>query len=147
MEAHAVGFWKRFLALFLDGILFSLIFIPAMLLFGLDLLEPGITFEVIEIILQLGYQIVLPVLWVGYTVGKRMLGIRIVRMDGSDVTFGTMFMRQAVGMIIYALTLGIGVIVSAIMIASRTDRRAIHDLIARTYVTTERPYEATDHDA
>lgn len=37
------------------------------------------------------------------------------------------------------LTLGIGLTISAIMVAIREDKRSIHDFIAGTYVTTDEP--------
>jgi uncharacterized RDD family membrane protein YckC len=44
-----------------------------------------------------------------------------------------------VAAIVYGITLGIAVIVSAFMIGLRKDKRAIHDFIAGTYVTYEKP--------
>ncbi|GED30749.1 hypothetical protein BCE02nite_18900 [Brevibacillus centrosporus] len=86
------------------------------------------------------YSLLLPVFWYGYTVGKRIVGIRIVKMDGSPVGIGTMLLRIVVGCwLIYTVTLGIGAIISAIMVGVREDKRAIHDLIAGTYVTSDRP--------
>ncbi|CFJ41051.1 RDD family [Mycobacterium tuberculosis] len=61
-------------------------------------------------------------------------------MDGSQVGIGTMLLRVFVGMyLVYGITLGIGAIVSAIMVAAREDKRSIHDLIAGTYVTSNNP--------
>ncbi|MBN9653425.1 RDD family protein [Halobacillus sp. GSS1] len=82
------------------------------------------------------YTVLLPVLWSGYTLGRKMAGNRIVRIDGGKVGIGTMILRVIVAGVAYALTLGIGFIVSAIMIGVREDKRAIHDFIAQTYVTT-----------
>lgn len=90
-------------------------------------------------ILGVFYDLLLPVLWSGYTLGRKMAGNRIVRMDGKKVGIGTMILRVLVAGIAYALTLGIGLIVSAFMVGLREDKRAIHDFIARTYVTTNPP--------
>lgn len=49
-----------------------------------------------------------------------------------------MFLRSIVASIIYVITLGLGFIISAIMVAAREDKRSIHDFIAGTYVTTEK---------
>ncbi|QTM98258.1 RDD family protein [Sediminibacillus dalangtanensis] len=81
------------------------------------------------------YSLSLPVLWYGYTLGRRLAGNRIVRIDGRKVGIGTMLLRDFVAGIFYVLTLGIGFAVSAFMVGIREDRRAIHDFIARTYVT------------
>ena len=43
-------------------------------------------------------------------------------------------MRELVANIVYALTLGIGLIASAIMVGVREDKRSLHDIIAGTEV-------------
>jgi uncharacterized RDD family membrane protein YckC len=45
-----------------------------------------------------------------------------------------MLLRTLVSGIFYALTIGIGAIVSAFMVGIREDKRAIHDFIAGTEV-------------
>src|SRR4051794_34607574 len=87
------------------------------------------------------YFILLPTLWVGYTVGKKIVGIRVVNLDESDVSFWTMIKRHLIAGIFYMLTFGIGVIVSAFMVGIREDKRAIHDFIAGTYVTFYPPWQ------
>lgn len=73
----------------------------------------------------------MPVFWSGYTIGKRICGIRIRRVDDHlPPSLGTMLLRNVVAGIVYALTLGIGVIISAFMVAFREDKRSIHDFIA-----------------
>ncbi len=84
--------------------------------------------------LSLLYTLLLPVFWAGFTLGKRMLGIRITKMDGSHPGLLAMVLRVIVGGLVYGLTFGVGVIVSAIMIGVREDKRAIHDFIAGTQV-------------
>ncbi|MFG6116213.1 RDD family protein [Halobacillus sp. MO56] len=87
------------------------------------------------------YGILLPVMWFGYTVGRKVAGNRIIRMDGNHVGVGNMLLREIVATFVYALTLGIGLIVSAFMVGMREDKRAIHDFIAGTYVTYDSPEE------
>lgn len=83
--------------------------------------------------------LIVPILWFGYTVGKRIMGIRIVRVDGKKLGIGTMLLRYLVAALVYAITFGIGFIVSAFMVGMRKDHRAIHDFIAGTYVTSNKP--------
>ncbi|SEP66179.1 Uncharacterized membrane protein YckC, RDD family [Virgibacillus subterraneus] len=85
------------------------------------------------------YTLLLPVSWYGYTLGRRLYGNRIVRVDGRKVGLGTMLLRVIVAGMAYAFTLGIGLIVSAFMIGIREDSRSIHDFIAGTYVTYDPP--------
>ncbi|MEJ9230813.1 RDD family protein [Peribacillus butanolivorans] len=132
--SNSVGFWKRFLAEVLDGIIIG---IPLAVIFGWitgQWEDDNIsTFGVFL------YTIFVPILWYGYTVGKRMMGIRIVRVDGKKLGIGTMLLRCLVAGIVYGITLGIGFIVSAFMVGLRKDHRAIHDFIAGTYVTSTKP--------
>lgn len=132
MVSNPAGFWRRFGAGLLDGIIIS---VPLSFIFALFLSEPA-TNSVVSIV-ELLYAIILPVVWSGYTIGKRILGVRIVKVNGDSVGFGTMFIRTIVAAIVYAITLGIGLIVSAFMVGMRKDKRAIHDFIAGTYVTLD----------
>jgi uncharacterized RDD family membrane protein YckC len=71
----------------------------------------------------------------GQTVGKALLGVRIVRSDGTRATPGQLAVRYGVG---YLLTIVMPVgqvygLVDALMIF-RASRRCLHDLIADTIV-------------
>jgi uncharacterized RDD family membrane protein YckC len=129
MVDNPVGFWARFGAILLDGLIIGIpLSIISYLIVG------NVDGDIYTGLIEFLYYLVVPVLWSGYTIGKKILGIRIVKLDGSPPTFGTMLVRVLVGGLIYAFTLGIAVIVSAFMIGLRQDKRAIHDFIAGTYV-------------
>jgi uncharacterized RDD family membrane protein YckC len=128
------GFWIRVLASILDIVI---VMVP--LTFISYLITGGWEGDIFTSILSLLYYLILPVIWMGYTVGKRMLGIRIAKVNGEKVGFGTMLMRVIVASLVYGITLGIGAIVSAFMIGLRKDKRSIHDFIAGTYVTYQKP--------
>jgi uncharacterized RDD family membrane protein YckC len=128
------GFWIRFVANILDSIV---VMVPLTLISYL--ITGGWEGDYVTSIISILYYLILPAVWYGYTVGKRMVGIRIAKVNGEKVGFGTMLMRYVVASLIYLVTIGIGVIVSAFMIGLRKDKRAIHDLIAGTYVTYEKP--------
>jgi len=132
------GFWIRLGGNLLDGLIIG---IPLGIIFAGFL---GLSKQASDSwvsILEMLYGIIVPVLWSGYVIGKRIVGIRIVKINGSNVHFGTMILRVFVGGIIYTITLGIGLIVSAFMVGLRADKRSIHDLIAGTYVTYAPPHE------
>lgn len=133
MEERA-GFGDRLLAAILDflirGAVLTLI---AWIVYG----EFTVYGTNLTDILDLAYLIFVPVVWHGYVIGKRLVGIRIVKESGENVTIGTMLLRVLAGGLIYALTLGIAALVSAFMVGLREDRRAIHDFIAGTYVKKE----------
>ena len=132
--SDSVGFWKRLFAGFLDGIIVSL---PLAIIFGL--ITGEWENENFSTFFDFLYMLIVPILWYGYTVGKRIMGIRIVRMDGKKLGIGTMLLRYLVAALVYAITLGIGFIVSAFMVGIRKDHRAIHDFIAGTYVISNKP--------
>ncbi|MGO4530123.1 RDD family protein [Paenibacillus sp. 2TAF8] len=131
MILYKAGFWIRLGASFLDGLIIGipLVIIAGVLTGNYDTDEP------IAKILSALYSILLPVYWYGRTIGKRICGIRIQIYDTQESPkITTMLMRVLVAGIVYALTLGIGVIVSMFMVGMREDRRAIHDFIAGTEV-------------
>jgi len=124
------GFWIRFGAVLLDGLLVGIpLTIVTMLVTG-----GWGTREPLTDILSFLYSLLIPVLWSGYTVGKKLCGVRIRKLDGSPPGIGTMLLRVVVGGLVYAVTFGIGTIVSAVMVGVREDKRAIHDFIAGTEV-------------
>lgn len=55
--------------------------------------------------------------------------------------FWTMIKRDLITGLVYGLTLGIAIIVSACMVGIREDKRAIHDFIAGTYVSYNPPWQ------
>jgi uncharacterized RDD family membrane protein YckC len=124
------GFWIRFVALLLDGIFLSVFFSILRFL--------GFPFEDWDDswLVQALYAMLLPLYWSGYTIGKRIVGIRITRMgtEGDAPGFVPMLLRVLVSNLLYAITFGILIIISAFMIGLREDKRSIHDLIAGTQV-------------
>lgn len=127
MEA---GFWIRLWASILDGVLVG---IPLAIL---SYIVTG-NFEqnLVTNILSFLYTLLLPVVWGGCTLGKKMCGIKIRKVsDHSPPGIGTMLLRNVIAGLIYAVTFGIGSIVSAFMVGLREDKRSIHDFIAGTEV-------------
>lgn len=124
------GFWRRLGANIIDSLLFSPVYILLMLLFDFE----DRTEENIVSVLQLLYFLIVPTIWLGYTVGKRAVGVQIVRLDGKKVSVFTMLMRYVIGGLVYGITFGIAFIVSVFMVIFRKDKRAVHDFIAGTRV-------------
>jgi uncharacterized RDD family membrane protein YckC len=76
----------------------------------------------------------------GLTFGKKKADIIILTKDYEKVSVKRMYARQFFILIMSILTAGIFVIVSFIIIESRNDKRAIHDLIFQTRVVKRTPY-------
>ncbi len=128
------GFWVRLAASIMDGLIIG---VP------LSLIGYAVTGDLddnpLSNLLSFLYSLLLPVFWYGYTLGKRLVGIRIVKRNGEQVGIGTMLLRLVVAGLVYVFTFGIGLIISAFMVGLREDKRAIHDFIAGTYVTYAKP--------
>lgn len=81
--------------------------------------------------------VVLP-MFTGRSVGKMMTGLRIVRIDGSAPSPTRIALRQSLGWLITAFTLGTGFFVSAL----NRSGRSLHDYLFGTVVIhAERRYK------
>jgi uncharacterized RDD family membrane protein YckC len=69
--------------------------------------------------------------WPGQTIGNKLLNIRVVRTNGSDLTISQALIRY-IGLFISVLCLFIGVIWAAF----DPNKQGWHDKIADTYVIT-----------
>lgn len=94
----------------------------------LDLMSDR-TLWFISILLFLTNIIVLPLL-VGRSVGKLLTGLRVVRSDGTDPGTLNLALRQTLGYLITAVTLGIGFIWCVFSSKGRT----LHDVLMDTVV-------------
>ncbi|UOQ42862.1 RDD family protein [Halobacillus salinarum] len=84
------------------------------------------------------YSIILPSIWTGYILGKRIFRIKIEKANGKAVTFFDMFIRECIGKFIFGyLSFGMTTVISGLMITFRKDRRAIHDFLAGTMVNND----------
>ena len=135
-----VGFWARLGAYLIDIIVLQGIFIaiwgtppptpvtpsgfPDFEAMVRDL-APRISYEMLIII---GYNVFMNGQF-GATLGKLAIGARIVNVDGSAIGFGKALLRW-LAMIVTNITLGIGFLI----VAFRSDKRALHDFIAQTKV-------------
>jgi uncharacterized RDD family membrane protein YckC len=68
------------------------------------------------------------------TPGKRLLGLRVETTEGARLSIGRALLRHVAGLASW-LTLNLG----HLLVALRSDRRALHDLIAGTRVTAAGP--------
>ena len=148
------GFWIRLAASLLDGAILGIPITVVLFIMGVlfsaslteineeDLIAVLTVFfltlmYVALFIVSLLYYMVLPMYWNGYTLGKKIVGIRIARMDGKKITFSTMLLRYVVGMLIVD-QVALGGLVSAIMVGATEEKRSLHDLIAETKVVYDK---------
>jgi len=129
------GFWIRVVAVLIDGVVLivaqGILFGAGWILWGSGLSAgaavKGAT-QLFSSLIGAAYTIAFHWMW-GQTLVKMALQIRVVSMDGGPLSFG-----QAVGRyfatFLSALILGIGIILAGV----RSDKRALHDLLAGTRV-------------
>ncbi len=134
------GFWIRLGAFIIDGIALAVINFAITVLFRVSSIALPIVFMrhiflphlgiwsfiglVVEIAYFAGFWV-----WRGQTPGKMAAGVKIIRKDGSPLTWGCALLRY-LGYIVSMMTLFIGFI----WIAFDSRKQGIHDKIADTYV-------------
>lgn len=143
---HYAGFWIRFLAKVIDGLIVGVVFgIPIAMLAlrgvmsgGVNQSQPWMTYFSFGPWQFLSWAI--SILYNGFfigkfgaTPGKMALGLKVVSPEGSDIGFGRSFGRAAAE-IISQLICYIGYIIAAF----DSQKRALHDHIASTRVIRTR---------
>lgn len=137
MEKNPSGFFRRMFADFLDVMLLTIPVTVVLFLISGEYSydwSTGWTWRII----YTAYLTIVPLLWSGYIIGKRILKIRVKRVDEQSLTLKDMILREVVGKSLLGnLTFGVSILISVFMIIFRKDKRAIHDLIAGTYVSRD----------
>lgn len=128
VNAPKAGFWIRFVAILIDGVILLVVnlIVSAVLNRSPDL---GNLFRLVLGIAYFSYFWSNSSPWRGQTVGMKLLNLRVVRTDGSDLTILQGFIRY-VGLLISCLAILIGVI----WVAFDPNKQGGHDKIASTYV-------------
>jgi uncharacterized RDD family membrane protein YckC len=122
------GFWIRLVAIFIDGIIVGVVNTAIGAILALNTNgRSGL-----QILLGLAYYVYFwssasP--WPGQTIGSKLLNLRVVRTDGSNLDIGQALIRY-VGFVISGICLGIGFIWAAF----DPNKQGWHDKIAGTYV-------------
>ncbi|MGC3991485.1 MAG: RDD family protein [Chthoniobacteraceae bacterium] len=143
------GFWIRFAAKILDGIIMWIVNMAIMFIVGILIgvvvgvshagqqasgsvnsiqLLIGIITLLVELAVGIGY-VVFFVGKYGATPGKMACGLKIIRPDGSPLTYGRAFIRW-LAELINGFTIGIGYLIAAF----DEEKRGLHDRIADTRV-------------
>jgi uncharacterized RDD family membrane protein YckC len=80
------GFWVRLGAAILDGLIIG---VPLAIISYL--VTGSAEDNIFTSTLNFLYTLLVPVVWAGYTVGKKIVGVRIAKVNGEKLGFGTMF--------------------------------------------------------
>lgn len=123
LEKKCAGFWIRFLASLIDGIILNVIGWIFTFLFAA---VPGMGYIgwIIGLVYVIGFWT-----WRGQTPGKMVVGVKIVKTDGSSIGVDRAILRY-IGYIVSTITLLIGYL----WIAWDSRKQGLHDKIAGTYV-------------
>jgi len=123
------GFWIRVAASLIDGVI---LWVVSAVITGILFQSWGNdgTGASIEILIGAVYATIGVAIW-ARTLGKHWLGLRVVRPDGSPVGFWRALARF-LAIYLSAAILFIGFL----MVAFRSDKRALHDLICDTVVVS-----------
>lgn len=146
-----VGFWARLGAFIVDSLLLYLIYAAVAMLLGWPLNikfasgTPPASFEDLKpLLFDMGRQISLSFFLrliyevmmtgaLGATLGKMIIGAKIVRADGSKLGYGFALLR-----FLAKIISDVACYVGYLFIAFREDKRALHDLIVGTRVIYKR---------
>lgn len=138
-SCHYAGFWIRAGAYLLDFLLLWSVEYVLSLLIGLTVGLLGLSvagdpsIDVVIWLFGAALSISYAVFFTGYcgqTPGKMALRIKVIRTDGSPVSYGRAVLREVLGKFISGILLGIGYL----MVAFDSQKQGLHDKIADTYV-------------
>ena len=134
-SAPKAGFWVRFIALFIDGLIVGIPggIIVAILagVAGKDATGVIIVLYGLFILAEVAYFVYFWSRPAGQTLGMKMFKLRVVKTDGSPLTVGGAIVRY-VGYIVDSIIFGLPI--GYIWAAFDKDKQAWHDKMAGTYV-------------
>ena len=139
-ERQPAGFWVRFWAYLIDLLIIasatSILVKPIFLLIGVDTAETVwyAPYAIISAVLFYAY-FVLMTKFFGQTVGKMILGLRVVSLKEDHLSWGTLLFREWIGRFISVTILPLYWIVGFTKL-----KQGVHDFIADTTVIHEQTY-------
>lgn len=139
---HYGGFWIRFVAVFLDGILMQFFRVAISLLILGAVLNPfqnsrssappfsGAVLSVafISFLVAFLYEVIM-IRYFGATLGKMAVGMKVIRTDGSEVSWGV-----SAGRYFMKIVSSIILLIGYIMAGFDSEKRALHDRVCDTRV-------------
>ncbi len=148
------GFWIRLVAAIIDGILLLVAFFVFAILITLifggigDLLggEEGafgaglmgfLLAILVFTIFQLLYKPLMEASEFQGTLGKYMLGMKVVKANGEKLDMGTSFVRSIVYLVCMALMSLVVPVLAFFMIGFTEQKQGLHDIVAKTFVVPQ----------
>ena len=128
VTTNKAGFWLRFFAIFIDFLGVGIVSNIISSLMGADAMSAGAS-SINTLVGVLYFCYFWSAQGGGQTLGMRVLNIKVIRTDGTPLTF-TQALIRSVGLIVSIVCLFIGVIWAAF----DANKQGWHDKIAGTYV-------------
>lgn len=144
MDKPYVGFWWRFLAAIIDGIIMMVFFYILSLVFGISMMggsvDPATGMPVINPVSYL-LQFVIPIAYYGVmqasamqaTVGKMAIGAIVTDVQGNRLSYAKSFLREVCKIPAMMILL-----IGYIMIAFTARKQGLHDIMAGTLVVKKK---------
>lgn len=137
------GFWTRFWAYLIDLLMVSaisgIIIKPIFRILDIKISNPSFLlfspYKVTILIVFLAYFALMTKIF-SQTVGKMILGIKVVQKDEGKLTWGTVLFREVIGRFISKL-----LTIPYLLVVFMPKKEAVHDLFADTYVIHEQSFE------
>ena len=142
LQVRHGGFWRRFFAVLIDGIITAIVTFPIQMLLGVffrhdgvdTLMNPTAGLELVGGIYLVS--VIVNVLYYTYffsqkgaTPGKMLLGLRVVTAAGGPLSVG-----RAAGRVFAQILSGLTLLIGYIIAAFDSEKRALHDHICSTRV-------------
>lgn len=97
------------------------------------------------IVIYFVYFIFLPMIWKKQTIGRWIAKVKVIKLNGSRLSFGTLLIREFLGkLFLGVMSFGIVWIISIIMMEIATVKRTIHDRMANTLMVNVNFEEQVD---
>jgi uncharacterized RDD family membrane protein YckC len=128
-------FWRRLLAVILDGIIVSILANISAAMLGTGLIVTGgggIHYRSgtgLQTVFFIVYEALLIAFWNGQTIGKKAMGIRVVSRGGGPVPVGMAFVRS-----LMKIVSGMVLFLGYLWMLWDPNRQTWHDKVADTYV-------------
>ena len=143
------GAWIRLGGTVIDGVIIAIINLAFRTALGTESTVVTWLVPIIGAVYFIGFWA-----WRGQTLGKMVIGARIVQRDGSPIGLARAILRYA-GYFVYFLVMRIGgvvyvpyiiLLVGFLIIAFSREKRGLHDLLAGTVVINTRPAPLEDYE-
>lgn len=125
LQLHYAGFWTRFGAKIIDGLLTSAVFMVGNV--AIFDHQPPVLWIVLSYLVPLAYSVLMHGTY-GATLGKMAIGVKVVRPDGTPITY-----LRALGRALAEYLSSI-LLIGYIIAGFDEQKRALHDYIAGTRV-------------